>query len=113
MSVEAFREEVRSWLEENCPVSMRTPMPADEYPGGGRRAAFKNPETKLWMDRCAEKGYTAPTWPTEYGGAGLDAAEAQVLRQEMQRINARAPLVGMGLSMIGPCLLYTSPSPRD
>ena len=84
MSVEAFREEVRSWLEENCPASMRTPMPADEYPGGGRRAAFKNPETKLWMDRCAEKGYTAPTWPTEYGGAGLDAAEAQVLRQEMQ-----------------------------
>ena len=45
MSVEAFREEVRSWLEENCPASMRTPMPADEYPGGGRRAAFKNPET--------------------------------------------------------------------
>ena len=31
MSVEAFREEVRSWLEENCPASMRTPMPADEY----------------------------------------------------------------------------------
>ena len=105
MSVEAFREEVRSWLEENCPASMRTPMPADEYPGGGRRAAFKNPETKLWMDRCAEKGYTAPTWPTEYGGAGLDAAEAQVLRQEMQRIKARTPLVGMGLSMIGPALL--------
>ena len=105
MSVEAFREEVRSWLEENCPASMRTPMPADEYPGGGRRAAFKNSETKLWMDRCAEKGYTAPTWPTEYGGAGLDAAEAQVLRQEMQRIKARTPLVGMGLSMIGPALL--------
>ena len=32
MSIEAFREEVRSWLEVNCPASMRTPMPADEYP---------------------------------------------------------------------------------
>ncbi len=105
MSLEAFREEVRGWLEENCPESMRTPMPADESPGGGKRAQFKNPDTKVWIDACAAKGFTAPTWPQEYGGAGLSAEEHQVLRQEMSRINARPPLVGMGLSMIGPALL--------
>ena len=89
MSIEAFREEVRSWLEVNCPASMRTPMPADEYPGGGRRAAFKNPETKLWMDRCAEKGYTAPTWPSEYGGAGLDASELRKIEETVDELVAR------------------------
>ncbi|MGB1189373.1 MAG: acyl-CoA dehydrogenase family protein [Pseudomonadales bacterium] len=102
---EAFRTATRAWLEENCPESMRTPMAADEYPGGGRRARFKNPDTKLWMERCAAKGFTVPTWPEAYGGAGLDVSEAQILRQEMQRIKARTPLVGMGLSMIGPALL--------
>ncbi len=105
MSLENFREETRSWLDNNCPESIRTPMAPDEYPGGGKRATYKNPDTKLWMDRCAEKGFTAPIWPKEYGGAGLTAEEHQVLRQEMSRINARQPLVGMGLSMIGPALL--------
>ena len=102
---EAFRTATRAWLEENCPESMRTPMAADEYPGGGRRARFKNPDTKVWMERCAAKGFTVPTWPEAYGGAGLDVSEAQILRQEMQRIKARTPLVGMGLSMIGTALL--------
>ncbi|MCB1646394.1 MAG: acyl-CoA dehydrogenase family protein, partial [Pseudomonadales bacterium] len=61
--------------------------------------------TKVWLERCAAKGYTAPTWPAEYGGAGMDADQARIFREEMARINARQPLVGMGLSMIGPALL--------
>ena len=104
-SLEDFRSEVRVWLEENCPQSMRTPMAEEEMPGGGLRAVYKNPDTKLWMDRCAEKGYTAPTWPKESGGAGLDKEQARVFQEEMRHINARTPLVGMGLSMIGPALL--------
>lgn len=103
--LDTFREEVRDWLEDNCPPSMRTPMPADESPGGGRRAQFKNPDTQLWLERCAERGYTVPGWPKEYGGAGLSPAELQVFQQEMRRINARPPHVGMGISMIGPALL--------
>ncbi|MFT4797147.1 MAG: acyl-CoA dehydrogenase [Sulfitobacter sp.] len=105
MSIETFREEARSWLEENCPPSIRTPMPADEYPGGGINANYKNSETKLWMDRMGAKGWVVPTWPKEYGGGGLDAAHARVLHEEMGRINARPAHVGMGISMIGPALL--------
>ncbi|MFT5102334.1 MAG: acyl-CoA dehydrogenase, partial [Planctomycetaceae bacterium] len=105
MSLEAFRTEARSWLDENCPASIRTPMPANEYPGGGKNAKYKNPETKLWLDRMGEKGWVVPTWPKEYGGGGLEAAEARILREEMGRINARPAHVGMGISMIGPALL--------
>jgi len=105
MSLESFREETRTWLEENCPASIRTPMPADEYPGGGRRASYKNPDTKVWMDRMSSKGFTVPTWPKEYGGAELNSDEGRVLQQELRRISARPALVGMGLSMIGPALL--------
>ena len=103
--LQQFRQSTRQWLEENCPASMRTTLPADEYPSGGHRTKHKNPDTKLWMDLCAARGYTAPSWPKEYGGAGLNRDETEVWQEEMRRINARPPLVGMGLSMIGPALL--------
>ena len=103
--LDAFRAETRAWLEANCPASMRTPMSEDETPWGGRKAEWKNPEAKLWLDRMAERGWTAPTWPKEYGGGGLSAAEARVLGQEMARLHARPPLVSFGLWMLGPVLL--------
>ena len=82
----------------------------------------------------SEKGWVAPAWPKEYGGAGLTVMEQFIFNQEMAE--ADAPSVGgMGVSMLGPtlivhgsdeqkaehlprilngdCLLYTSPSPRD
>ncbi len=103
--MDEFRQEIRDWLEAQCPPSMRTPMSADEHPGAGRRARFKNPETKLWLERMAARGFTVPTWPREYGGAGLNPQQAAVLQEELRRINARPALLGMGVSMIGPALL--------
>ncbi len=86
-------------------MTMRTPMPGDETVWGGRNAVFKNPDSELWLRRMAKKGWTAPTWPSEYGGGGLSMAEAQILSDEMARINARTPLISMGLWMMGPVLL--------
>ena len=104
-NLDQFRAECRDWLEENCPASMRTPMVPEEAVWGGRNATFANPDSKLWLDRMADKGWTAPTWPTEYGGGGLSKAEARVLAQELRRIKARMPLISFGLWMIGPVLL--------
>lgn len=103
--LEAFRTDTRKWLEANCPASMRTPMLDDEVVWGGRNATFKNPDSKLWLDRMGEKGWTAPEWPKEYGGGGLSRGEARVLEQEMRRIKARPPLFSFGLWMFGPALL--------
>lgn len=101
MSMETFRQEVREWLEANCPEGARGP--GDVATGSTKRKL--DPDTKLWLDRMAEKGWTVPNWPKEYGGAGLSSEEHRVLLQEMQAIGARAPLAGMGISMIGPTLL--------
>ena len=105
MTVGEFRLETREWLEKNCPASMRTPMPDDEIVWGGRHAEFKNPDSKRWLDRMAERGWTAPTWPSEYGGGGLSSEESQALASEVKRINARSPLFSFGLYMLGPALL--------
>ena len=103
--LEQFRSETRAWLEDHCPESMRTPMPEEEVVWGGRNARFPNPDSKLWLERMAEKGWTAPAWPVEYGGGGLDADRNKVLQQELSRIHARPPLNSFGLWMLGPALL--------
>lgn len=105
--LEQFRTETRSWLEANCPPEMREPVRGeDDIYWGGRRATFKNDAQKAWLEACIAKGYTVPMWPKEYGGAGLSAAEAKVLREEMGRINARPPLSSFGIWMLGPALLH-------
>ena len=102
----AFRAETRAWLEANCPPEMRTPMKSeDDMPWGGRNFRFKSDAQRVWMQRMAERGWTVPTWPAEYGGGGLSGAQAKVLQQEMRALNCRVPLSSFGIWMLGPALL--------
>ena len=89
--LKAFRDEVKDWLEQNCPPTMRTPLVADEEVWGGRNAKYKNPESKLWLKRMGEKGWTAPAIPKEYGGGGLDRDQIKILNEELFAIGARPP----------------------
>src|SRR6516165_2103388 len=92
-----FRDEVRRWLEQSCPASMRTPPPdGDDGVWGGRRSPPLDPDARVWLDRMAERGWTAPTWPRDYGGGGLSVAEAQILREEMRRLGCRDALRSIG-----------------
>jgi len=96
-----FRQDVSGWLAENCPDGAKGP---GQQSIGSTKITLER-DVALWLERCAEKGFTAPTWPTEYGGGGLSNAQAKILYEEMGAMNARTPLVGMGMSMIGPTLL--------
>lgn len=100
-----FRLETRAWLQENCPDSMRTPMPEHERVWGGRNAIFPNPDSKIWLERMVERGWTVPTWPSKYGGGGLDREQARILDEEMRALNCRVPLFSFGIWMLGPVLL--------
>ncbi|MBF9150600.1 acyl-CoA dehydrogenase family protein [Novosphingobium jiangmenense] len=104
--LDAFRAEIRAWLEENCPAEMREPVRDEgDVCWGGRNFQFKNEAQKTWMERCAAKGYTVPDWPKPYGGAGMSPAEAKIWREELARIGARPPLSSFGIWMLGPALL--------
>ncbi len=103
---DAYRTEIRNWIETNCPAEMRTPQRGDEdVCWGGRNFVFQSDAQKLWLDRCAQDGLTVPDWSKEYGGAGLSAAETKIFRQEMARAKARSPLNSFGIWMLGPALL--------
>ena len=99
--LEKFRTETRSWLEENCPEGARG---SGYIPLGSSKIELET-DTRLWLERMAEKGWTVPTWPKEYGGAAIGREEYKVLIEELTRIGARTPLTGRGVNYIGPTIL--------
>jgi acyl-CoA dehydrogenase len=113
MSLREFRLEARAWLDENCPASIRSQMPEEEIVSGGSKQRSANPDSYVWLERMASQGWTVPHWPAEYGGADFSTEQYIVLLEEMSAINARIPLTGMGVSMIGPTLLeYGTPEQK-
>lgn len=104
--LETFRQEVRAWLQAQCPPEMRQPVRnEDDICWGGRKFRFQSEAQRLWLARMADKGWTVPEWPREYGGGGLSREQAKALRQEMQALGCRVPLQSFGIWMLGPALL--------
>src|SRR5436190_7934540 len=104
--LDRFRAEVRKWLLANAPKTMFIPARAEEDVCWGGKKVHYPPDMLQWMKVMGERGWTAPTWPKEYGGGGLSPAEAKVLHEEMRRLKLRPALAGFGLTMIGPLLLH-------
>ena len=99
--LENFREETRYWLAQNCPPGARG---VGQIPFGSRSIELE-PDTALGLTRMADKGWTVPTWPKQYGGAELDRDQYTILIDELKRIEARTPLTGRGVNYIGPTIL--------
>ena len=107
--VEAFRAEVRAWLDANFPEALKRD-PAQQAAIAAGLATVETPAVKAWREAMGAKGWGTPTWPTEYGGGGLSRHEARVLHEEMAKIGARNPIGGMGVMMFGPTLIeYGAP----
>jgi alkylation response protein AidB-like acyl-CoA dehydrogenase len=103
--LEAFRTEVGAWLAANYPAELREPRPKSdpEAVWGGRAFAGSADPQIAWMHKVAGKGWTVPTWPEAYGGAGLSREQARVVEQELGKY--RSPLLSFGIWMLGPVLL--------
>ena len=106
-NLEGFRTEARTWLEANYPAELRDPKAKidEEAVWGGRRYVDSKDPLRVWQARMGEKGWTTPTWPKDYGGGGLSAAEARVLQQELNKGGYHTPLASFGVWMLGPVLL--------
>ena len=100
-NLESFRAEAKAWLKENFPPILRGR-------GGmmmGENGGPAGDDFARWKKAMADKGWGTPTYPKQYGGGGLSAAQARVLQQEMTTIGAWNPIGGMGVMMFGPTLL--------
>jgi alkylation response protein AidB-like acyl-CoA dehydrogenase len=88
-----FRRMVRDFVRAECPPGMIHQA---------RRVHWR--EAKDWCLKLAAKGWSAPAWPVEHGGMGLDIEKLLAFQDEFDRAGvARHP--DIGLSMLGPLLI--------
>jgi alkylation response protein AidB-like acyl-CoA dehydrogenase len=101
--LQAFRAEVRAWIDANLPASLKgLPEAVTNQIGHGAKPAG---DVAVWAERVAAKGWGAPTWPQAYGGAGLDGFRGAIVAQEMEHAGTANPINSMGIRMFGPTLL--------
>ena len=103
-NLEMFREEVAAWVTENFPRGLVGSVMGLE----GQSSDEVKADFELWRQRLAGRGWGAPTWPKQYGGAELSDAHAKVISQEMGKQGAFNPIplmAGMGVTMVGPTVL--------
>ena len=95
---EAFRVEIRQWLEENLPDGW-----FDE--GFELDGEAKIQFQKEWTTTLFEGGWICATWPTEYGGKGLSTIQGVVLAEEFARAKAPMRADFFGDTLVGPTIL--------
>jgi alkylation response protein AidB-like acyl-CoA dehydrogenase len=90
---QAFRDEVRAWLEANHPG----PEP------DGEEAKFEFRRT--WQRKLHDGGWAGISWPNEFGGRGASLIEQAIFSEEMARAKAPSPANVLGLVMGGPVVI--------
>lgn len=90
----AFREEVRSFIEENYPKDIS----AD-----GLRDDLSPDDMTAWHKVLGEKGWSVPSWPAEHGGTDWTPTQRYIWSEENARVNAIMPLP-FGVAMVGPVI---------
>jgi alkylation response protein AidB-like acyl-CoA dehydrogenase len=98
---EAFRAEIRSWLEANL-----TGRFAALKGRGGPGKDHEGFEDRLaWNRHLAEHGWTGVGWPAEYGGRGLSLWQQVIFHEEYARADAPARVNHLGEELLGPTLM--------
>src|SRR5437763_14698753 len=92
-SEEAFRDELRSWLEANHPG----PVPEDE------NYAFEF--RRKWQRKLHDAGWAGGSWPKDYGGRGATLIEQAIFNEEVVRARTPTPANVLGLAMGGPTVI--------
>src|SRR3990172_3261485 len=95
---EAFRQEVHDFIDKECPSDLR---------GGDVNFFQQVGNLFAWRAKIAKKGWVAPAWPKEYGGAGMSIMQQFIYSMETARMRAPAPIFigGLAVAVIGPTII--------
>jgi len=93
-----FRKEVREFIKDEVQAGEQM----EDMERGMYRGAFER--LRGLRQKLSKKGWIAPAWPKEYGGAGLDVMRQFVMNEEFAEHRV-PPVGGMGVSMVGPTLI--------
>ncbi|WP_296603502.1 acyl-CoA dehydrogenase family protein [Nocardioides sp.] len=98
---QAFRAEVRGWLEEH----LTGEWAALRGLGGAGRDHEAHEERVAWNRLLAEHGWTCLGWPTEHGGRGLSLSQQVIFHEEYARADAPGRVNHLGEELLGPTLI--------
>jgi alkylation response protein AidB-like acyl-CoA dehydrogenase len=90
---QAFRDELRTWLQANHPG----PEPEGDVAGFEFRRA--------WQRRLHDDDWAGVSWPKEYGGRGATLVEQAIYNEELGRAQAPSTANVLGLAMGGPTVI--------
>jgi alkylation response protein AidB-like acyl-CoA dehydrogenase len=99
----AFRDEVRAFIAENYPAHLRAKQDEGEELG--------KEDMLAWHKILAKKGWSAPAWPTQYGGTGWTATQRYIFSEESAQAETIQPMP-FGINMVGP-VIYTFGTPEQ
>jgi alkylation response protein AidB-like acyl-CoA dehydrogenase len=92
-SGEAFRQEVRAWIERTLPTELRHLPTRPSY------------EHAMWWHRkLAERGWIAPRWPKAHGGMDAPLQQQIILMEELGRAGA-PELSAQAINHVGPIIM--------
>jgi len=98
---EAFRAEVRAWLQANLPPGWGTPAYREPRSGAEQIAA-----SKAWQATLHDGGWAGITWPRQYGGRGATLVEQLIFNEECAAANAPDSInLAVALGLVGPTLM--------
>src|SRR6266542_5450340 len=97
---EAFRLEVRAWLEANAPKTPPLVRGSDESFAAGR----------VWHRTLFDAGYAGLSWPAEHGGRGASPALQVIFEEELGRAGAPGLSNHLGIYHVAPAIMaYGTP----
>ena len=92
----AFRDEVRAFLEASLPADLQAKV-------RGHLRLAKDDYVR-WHKILARKGWVAPGWPTEFGGAGWTPVQRHLFEEECARAGT-PPVLPFGVNMVAPVII--------
>ena len=96
---EAFREEIRTWLDANLPSEWR-------HRGiGGYREDDEESIQREWQRRLYDGGWLKLAWSAEHGGRAATPVMQAIYQEEMARAGAPIILGRLGVTLLAPTLL--------
>jgi len=97
-ATEAFRTELRTWIEANLPPPEARAEPV-------RSSAHIPAWARAWQRLLFDNGWLVPGWPPEYGGRNATPLQQMVYFEEMARLGVPRTCNPQGLSIITPSIL--------
>jgi len=93
---EAFRAEVRAFLEANLPADLQRKV--------RQHKRLSKEDYVRWHKIAAQQGWAAPAWPVEYGGPGWNATQRHIWEEECARAGTPA-ILPFGVNMVAPVIM--------